>query len=95
MKGNLLTRNEHTARAMLLGLVYDPRDGTYCREEFDGDGHLASTQGEMLDCETLVVIKAGVQSKRMNAFWKSYMGEDGGNHVNPDIPNMPWEAPDE
>lgn len=32
-----LTHMEHEARAMLLGKVYDPVDGTYCLADDQGD----------------------------------------------------------
>lgn len=43
-----LSHSEHAARAMLLGRVYDWRDGTYCTSF--KDGHLSTAN--VLDCLT-------------------------------------------
>lgn len=47
-----MTHAEHTARAMLLGMVYDWRDGTYCHFDPEGDG-IGITYLGALDAMTL------------------------------------------
>lgn len=72
-----LTREEHEARAMLLGRWYDPRDGTYVL-----DNHTPAN--DMLDCVTLEVIAYEDARARM--------GPDGYNGLIIDnMPTMPWE----
>ena len=44
-----LTHKEHAARAMLMGLFYDWRDGTYC----DGNYISGPTSEGMIDANTL------------------------------------------
>lgn len=44
-----LTHKEHAARAMLMGLVYDWRDGTYCHIDQAG----IALAGDLIDAETL------------------------------------------
>ena len=45
-----MTHSEHAARAMLLGMKYDWRDGTYCKgtDQTNGPG-----SNDMIDCVTL------------------------------------------
>lgn len=45
----ILTHEEHQARAMLMGLMYDWRDGTYCLPRYP---KAPSAKG-MIDCLTL------------------------------------------
>lgn len=80
----LLTREEHYARAMLLGRVYDPRDGTYCVASFDGD---YSVSEPYLDCVTLEVIPDDDARRRMV--------KHGGYRADPSTQSYPWEAVDD
>lgn len=43
-----LSHSEHAARAMLMGRLYDWRDGTYCAVAHDGTYSIT----DMIDCET-------------------------------------------
>ena len=47
-----LTHKEHAARAMLMGRVYDWRDGTYCDEEMDADTMVDAVTLEPVDFHT-------------------------------------------
>ncbi len=87
----LLTRSEHIARALLMGRVYDWRDGTYCLTDADGDPEVLG----MVDCVTLEVIDNNDDDAvarythlrlRQASSWNRY---DEGNGC------MPWEAPDD
>ena len=70
-----LTHEEHAARAMLMGRVYDWRDGTYCFADSDGlpIGTALDGRHPMLDCETLEVIDDDKQEERfqkLNKEWR-------------------------
>lgn len=88
MKGNKLTRKQHIARALLMGRVYDPRDGTYCR--LDDKGYPV-TPG-MLCCETLTPMSGKTSSDRLASDKiQGYRWET----VNYIPHTMPWEAPED
>lgn len=77
----MLTHQEHTARAMLLGRVYDWRDGTYCRIDRSGSYDTDS----MLCCVTMEPIDLHTSTKR----------RDGANLMDDDAwgcakENTPW-----
>ena len=57
-----LTRTEHHARAMLLGRIYDWRDGTYCHSDGVGDGGVSFDN--MINAETLEPIGQSEAMKR-------------------------------
>jgi hypothetical protein len=59
-----LTHAEHDARAMLIGLVYDWRDGTYCSENSEGDPNTAC----MLDAITLEPVELITIHNRLNSW---------------------------
>ena len=62
-----LTRAEHMARAALLGLYYDPRDGTYCPGEVnDETGDVWYKSKGLLDCLTMEPIDVNVSVARTN-----------------------------
>lgn len=87
------TRKEHVARAMLLGRVYDWRDGTYCYPMFGRDEAMLSSEG-MLDCDTCEVIRhddahAEFLYADRRSDVKSLGISDDSEH-----PCRPWEAED-
>ncbi len=59
-----LSHSEHQARAMLLGLAYDWRDGIYSTLVFWGDDAFPTTEGA-LDCLTCEPIDGDEYSKRI------------------------------
>lgn len=57
-----LTHKEHTARAMLMGRVYDWTDGTYCTLSLDKTGSLDPMT--MIDAVTLQPVTQHVATDR-------------------------------
>lgn len=91
MQGNKYTRKQHIARALLMGRVYDWRDGTYCPDIRDLTGNLMADN--MLDCDTLEVMNERLQVSRFSSSssmpgpmvpWNDY----------DNAPHRPWEAAD-
>lgn len=78
-----MTHKEHVARAMLMGLEYDWRDGTYCNgmDVFGGP----SNQG-MIDCVSLEKISTDSLEARM-------VSNRIGNLSPPDWETPLWETP--
>lgn len=81
-----LSHEEHRARAMLMGRVYDWRDGTYCLVNELDHNHLLPRG--MMDCDMLEVIE-GYPIERMlhltnNVHWYDEPTVDG-----------PWVRKDE
>lgn len=88
-----LTRKEHHARAALLGLHYDWRDGTYCHPMFGRDASMLSSQG-MLDCDTCEVVpEANDEAASYYAARRSDV-KDTGLRDEKVYPCRPWEAED-
>jgi hypothetical protein len=88
-----LTRAEHIARAALLGLYYDPRDGTYCPGSVDEDtGNVWYKARDLLDCLTMEPIDVNVSVARHNP-------DHGPGDIDPVTEHWPledrWELPDE
>jgi hypothetical protein len=82
-----LTHDEHTTRAMLMGLVYDWRDGTYCTAQTsNGEPGYSDV---ILDCETLEPLTPEAARERGET-----SGVDPSNAVRMwrDIPSkrVPW-----
>lgn len=69
-----LTHKEHDARAMLLGRVYDWRDGTYCLPSESGTGGVITR--DMLDAVTLEPITQTAAFNRAQE-WANFKSEDG------------------
>ncbi len=77
----MLTHQEHQARAMLLGLHYDWRDGIYGKM----DGHIVSTVGA-LDCLTCEPIS------KEEYVWRKNLGFlDSSYYLEPER-DTPWGA---
>lgn len=74
-----LSHSEHTARAMLMGLHYDWRDGTYCKCHPTG----GPSSANMLDCLTLELITYEIIVQRESA---GYMVADWDKPEEP----TPW-----
>lgn len=84
-----LTRKEHKARALLMGRVYDPRDGTYCKV---GDDLEMLSTTDLLDCVTMEVMDPQTCKERMHGFRADYGDVFW---FNKSIPCQPWEAEDD
>lgn len=72
-----LTHKEHATRAMLMGRVYDWRDGTYCLGVDDKTG--MALPDDMIDAVTLEEVHHRSVTRRMG-----YSGTHAGE---------PWETP--
>lgn len=89
MKGNKFTRKEHIARALLMGRVYDWRDGTYCPDIRDAANNLMASN--MLDCDTLEEIDLTLQGSRITMSVIAVFRWDDYDNA----PRQPWEAEDD
>lgn len=75
-----LTRKAHIARAMMMGRLYDWRDGTYCIPCMDG----SAPGSNCIDCETL-------EQRSYNA--EMIAGKKWDDYKNATV--QPWELPEE
>lgn len=86
MDDKRLTHNEHAARAMLMGRMYDWRDGTYCMVSgYEIDGTPILHPRNMINCQTFEPVHA----VRIGADFIRY------RPVDKPIRETPWARMDE
>lgn len=76
------TYDEHVTRALLMGRIYDWRDGTYCLTNPMG----APTEENMLDCLTLEPITK-TDHRRIDSGTADWYKSTRLSHKGP----VPWE----